>query len=52
MPTLSPAAYVTGTVVDGVKSIRVARVQADVAVEVARLENGYPTVGGAHRADE
>ena len=47
-----PTAYVTGKVVDAVKSIRVGRVQADAAVEVARPENGYPMDGGAHRSDD
>jgi hypothetical protein len=32
--------------------VKIAKISADAAVEVARLNNGYPQEGGAHRADD
>jgi citrate lyase alpha subunit len=48
-----PAAIAAGAGIatKHVKDVVVAKIQADAQVEVARLENGYPQEGGAHRAE-
>lgn len=46
------AGVLADKVVDAIKDVTVAKIQAEAQVEVARLENGYPLDGGAHRADE